>query len=101
MYDMTVNFLIFCTSYQKQLSSCGREGKEGNMYVPVHAGVFLLLLFFLKVAFACIYGMCSYFILQVFLSFSNGKRIFRGLGKSFNLFNSVDASRVPRRGDVT
>ena len=37
------------------------------MYVPRQVGVFFLLLFFLKVAsFACIDGMCSNFILQVF-----------------------------------
>ena len=50
MYGMTVNFIFFCTSSQQQLSSCGREGKEGNMYVPLQVGVFFLLLFFLKVA---------------------------------------------------
>ena len=37
------------------------------MYVPRQVGVFFPLLFFLKVAsFACIDGMCSNFILQVF-----------------------------------
>ena len=39
------------------------------MYVPLQVGVFFLLLFFLKVAFACIDGMCSNFILQVFSQF--------------------------------
>ena len=53
------------------------------MYVPVHAGVFLLLLFFLKVAFACIYGMCSYFILQVFSFFFKFKKNLPGVGEEF------------------
>ena len=39
------------------------------MYVLLQVGVFFLLLFFLKVAFACIDGMCSNFILQVFSQF--------------------------------
>ena len=94
---MTVNFLIFCTSYLQQLSICGREGKEGNMYVPLHVGVFFLLLF-LKVAFACFNGMCSNFILQVFSFFFKWKKNFPGVGKSFSF--SVAASRVPRREDV-
>ena len=81
MRGMTVNVLIFCASYWQQLPSCGREGKEGNMYVPLQVGVFFLLLFFLKVAsFACIDGMCSNFILQVFFF------LFPGVGKSFNSF---------------
>ena len=49
------------------------------MYVRLQVGVFFLLLFFLKVAFTCIDGMCSNFILQV--SFSTGKRIFRNVQK--------------------
>ena len=69
------------------------------MYVPLQVGVFFLLLFFLKVTFACIYGMCSNLILQVFLSFSNSKRIFRGWGRVLIRFR-VAASRVPRREDV-
>ena len=69
------------------------------MYVPLQVGVFFLLLFFLKVAFACIDGMCSNFILQIFLSFSNRKRIFRGGGRVL-IRVSVAASRVPRREDV-
>ena len=37
------------------------------MYIPGQVGVFFPLLFFLKVAsFACIDGMCSNFILQLF-----------------------------------
>ena len=39
------------------------------MYVPLQVGIFFLLLFFLKIAFACIDGMCSNFILQVFYQF--------------------------------
>ena len=70
------------------------------MYVPLQVGVFFLLLFFLKVAFACIDGMCCNFILQIFLSFSNRKRYLPGVRKSFNSCYSVDASRVPRREDV-
>ena len=58
-----------------------QQGKDGNMYVPLQVGVFFLLLFFLKVAsFACIDGMCSNFILQVFFF------LFPGVGKSFNSF---------------
>ena len=83
MYNMTMNFLIFCTSYQQQLSSCGREGKEGNMYVPLQVGVFFLLLFFLKVVVACIDGMCSYFILQVFSFFFKWKKNLPGVGEEF------------------
>ena len=60
------------------------------MYVPLQVGVFFLLLFFLKVAFACIDGMCSNFILQVFSFF------FRGWGRVLIRF-SVAASRVPSR----
>ena len=64
------------------------------MYFPRQVGVFFLLLFFLKVAsFACIDGMCSNFILQVFSFF------FRGWGRVLIRF-SVAASRVPRREDV-
>ena len=59
------------------------------MYVPLQVGVFFLLLFFLKVAsFACIDGMCSNFISQVFSFF------FRGWGRVLIRF-SVAASRVP------
>ena len=46
------------------------------MYVPLHVGVFFLLVFFLKVAFACIDGMCSNFILQVFSFCFHTKREF-------------------------
>ena len=71
-----------------------QQGKDGNMYVPLQVGVFFLLLFFLKVAsFACIDGMCSNFILQVFSFF------FRGWGRVLIRF-SVAASRVSRREDV-
>ena len=68
MHGMTVNFILFCTSYYQQLPSCGIEGKDGNMYVPLHVGVFFPLLLILKVAFACIDGMYCNFILQVFSS---------------------------------
>ena len=36
------------------------------MYVALQVGVFFPLLFFLKVTFACMDGMCSNFILRVF-----------------------------------
>ena len=54
------------------------------MYVPLQVGVFFLLLFFLKVAFACIDGMCSNFILQIFISFFKSKKNLPGVRKSFN-----------------
>ena len=60
------------------------------MNVPLQVGVFFLLLFFLTVAFACIDGMCSNFILQVFFF------LFRGWGRVLIRF-SVAASRVPSR----
>ena len=55
------------------------------MYVPRQVGVFFPLLFFLKVAsFACIDGMCSNFIVQVFFFlFSDEKKIFGGGGVGF------------------
>ena len=80
------------------------------MYVPRQVGVFFLLLFFLKVAsFACIDGMCSNFILQVFFFlFSDEKKIFGGGGVGFGgggkeEFEFVLVSphpRVPSREDV-
>ena len=39
------------------------------MYVLLQVGIFFLLLFVLKIAFVCIDGMCSNFILQVFSQF--------------------------------
>ena len=55
------------------------------MYVPRQVGVFFPLLFFLKVAsFACIDGMCSNFILQVFSScFQRKKKSSGGGGGGF------------------
>jgi len=53
------------------------------MNVSLQVGVFFLLLFFLKVAFACIYGMCSYFILQVFSFFFKWKNNLQGVGEEF------------------
>ena len=53
------------------------------MYVPLQVGVFFLLLFFLKVAFACIDGMCSNFILQVFSFFFKWKKNLPGVGEEF------------------
>ena len=61
------------------------------MYVPLQDGVFFLLLFFLKVAFACIDGMCSNFILQVFSFFLKWKKSLPGVEKSFN---SCSCSRI-------
>ena len=77
------------------------------MYVPRQVGVFFSLLFFLKVAsFACIDGMCSNFILQVFFFlFSDEKRIFGGGkwggevggGRRDSIRFSAAAPRVPSR----
>ena len=70
------------------------------MYVALQVGVFFPLLFFLKVTFACMNGMCSNFILRVF-SFCfhmKKKKIFWGGRVSIRF--SVAASRVPRREDV-
>ena len=54
------------------------------MYVRLHVGVFFLLLFFLKVAFACINGMCSNFILQVCsFFFKYMEKEFSGGGEEF------------------
>ena len=52
------------------------------MYVPRQVGIFFPLLFFLKVAsFACIDGMCSNFILQVFsFCFQRKKKSSQGGG---------------------
>ena len=58
------------------------------MYVPLQVGVFFLLLFFLKVAFACIDGMCSNSFYKFFSFF------FRGWGRVLIRF-SVAALRVP------
>ena len=57
------------------------------MYVPRQVGVFFPLLFFLKVAsFACIDGMCSNFISQVFFFlFSDEKKILGGEGGGLGL----------------
>ena len=54
------------------------------MYVRLQVAVFFPLLFFLKVAFAYIDGMCSNFILQLFYFFFKWKKTFPGVGKSFN-----------------
>ena len=78
------------------------------MYVPCQVGVFFPLLFFLKVAsFACIDGMCSNFILQVFFFlFSDDKKNLRGggggggRGRRVSIRFSVAAPRVPSREDV-
>ena len=75
------------------------------MYVPLQVGFFFLLLFFLKIAFACIDGMCSNFILQVFSQFLfqlEKKSSAWGWGKRGKIFIrvSVAASRVPLREDV-
>ena len=53
------------------------------MYVPLQVGVFFLLLFFLQVAFACIGGMCSNFILQVFFFLSQMEKESSGGGEEF------------------
>ena len=67
------------------------------MYVPLHVGVFFPLLFFLKVAFACIDGMYCNFILQLFSSvFSHIKK--NRLGEEE--FQSIAASRFPGRVDL-
>ena len=73
------------------------------MYVPLQGGVVFPLLFFLKVAFACMDGMCSNFISQgfffLFLHESSGGGGGGGKGESLNSFY-VAASRVPSREDV-
>ena len=65
------------------------------MYVPLQVGVFFLLLFFLKVTFACIYGMCSNLILQVFSFFFKWQKNLPGVGKSFNSFQGSRITSSP------
>ena len=56
------------------------------MYAPLHVGVFFLMVFFLKVAFACIDGMCSNFILQAFsFCFHTTREFSWGGGREFQL----------------
>ena len=54
------------------------------MYVPLHVGVFFLLLFFLKAAFACVDGMCSNLTLHFSLLEKLRNKIF-GLAASAHL----------------
>ena len=83
MHDCDCKLFNFLHKLLATTFKLRQQGKDGNMYVPLQVGVFFLPLFFSKVAFACIDGMCCNFILQVFSSVFNIKKNLLG-GKSFN-----------------